>query len=185
MADQLTIARPYAQAIFNQAVADGRLEQWLVVLQGLALIVSDTKMKALFEDPEVSTDQINALIYDTLKQACSDAVIGLADKLKNTLSLLAEEKRLVLAPEVEILFHRLLADHQKRVELDVYSAVLMDEAQQAEMIKAMEKRFDSKVTITFHEDKTLIGGALVRSGNWVLDNSIRGKMARLEELLTQ
>lgn len=183
MANNYTIARPYAKSIFNQAVIDDRLEQWSLVLQGLAWVTESDQLEALYNDPKVTDTVLIELIYDTLKEGISDAVAGLSDKLKNFLSLLLEEKRLLIAKDINQLYHNLLADYKKTIEIEVFSATPLDEAQQKAFYVALEKRFASKVSIQFQEDSSLIGGALVRSGNWVLDGSIRGKVSRLDEIL--
>ena len=99
------------------------------------------------------------------------------------MSLLLEEKRLSSVNDINKLYHNLLAEYKKVIEVTVYSAMPLNEAQQATFYKSLEKRFASKVSIEFQEDPLLIGGALVRSGSWVLDGSIRGKVARLDEIL--
>lgn len=184
MAKHLTVARPYAKALFDQAVIDDRLEQWSVVLQGLTLVSTDSRMTVLYGDPKITNDVMKELVYDVLKDGAQDAVAGLSDKLKNFLSLLLEEKRLPISRDIDFLYHKLVADYKKIVEIDVVSAMPLDDAQQAAFYQSLEKRFASKVSIEFLEDKSLIGGALIRSGNWVLDGSIRGKIARLDEILT-
>ncbi|MCB1827974.1 MAG: F0F1 ATP synthase subunit delta [Coxiellaceae bacterium] len=184
MANHRTIARPYAVALFKQAKADDRLEQWSFVLQGLSLITTDPRMQALYGNPKVTNKVMIELVYDTLLDAAHDAATGLSDKLKNFLSLLMEEKRLSVSTDIDALYHQLLADYKNVVEIEVISAMTLSEAQQQAFYKAMEKRFASKVSIAFQEDESLIGGALVRSGNWVLDGSIRGKVSRLDDALT-
>jgi F-type H+-transporting ATPase subunit delta len=183
VANQLTVARPYAKALFDQAVTDDRLEQWSMVLQGLALITADSKMATMYGDPKVTDEVIKELVYDVLRDSAQDAVAGLSDKLKNFLSLLLEEKRLLIAKDINLLYHRLVSAYKKIIEIEIISAMPLDKAQQAAFYKSLEKRFASKVSLEFQQDKSLIGGAVIRSGNWVLDGSIRGKIARLDEIL--
>lgn len=184
MANHCSVARPYAKAVFQQAVIDDRLEQWLLVLQCLALMTVDPNVVVLYGSPKITDDVMKGLVYDALSDAVHNAVTGLSDKLKNFLSLLLEERRLSVAADISVLYHQLLAECKNIVEVDVVSAMSFNEAQQKAFYKALEKRFASKVSIAFQEDESLIGGALVRSGNWVLDGSIRAKVARLDEILT-
>lgn len=182
MANYTTIARPYAKAIFQQAVADDRLEQWSLVLRGLALITKEAQLVQLYGDPSVTSDVMVELIYDTLMAAAQDAVTGLSDKLKNFLSLLLEEKRLIAAADISTLYHKFVAEYKKVIEVEVVSAMTLSDEQRKAFHDSLEKRFASKVSIEFQQDESLIGGALVRSGNWVLDGSIRGKVSRLSEV---
>lgn len=183
MAHYYTAARPYAKAVFAQAVKDASLEQWSVVLQGLTCITTNSKIKSLHENPKITNDSVKSVVYDTLEESAKDAVSKISDKLKNFLSLLLEEKRLLISRDIDVLYHRLLANHQKLIEVEVVSAVSLNKEQQETFYKSLEKRFKSEVSIKFLEDESLVGGALVRSGNWVLDGSIRGKIARLDEVL--
>lgn len=183
MSHHYTVARPYAKAVFQQALADDCLEQWSVVLQGLSVITTDPSLEHLFDDPKVSDTVLMDLIYETLMAVARDATAGLSDKLKNFLSLLLEEKRLQITRDINTLFHQLLAAHKSVVEIEVVSCLELTEEQKQAFYTSLEKRFASKVSINFQQDDTLIGGALVRSGNWVLDGSIRGKIARLDEAL--
>lgn len=184
MAHHYTEARPYAKAVFQQAIADDCLEQWSLVLQRLSLITADSQINALYGDPNVTDSIMQELLYNGLLAAAHDAVMGLEDKLKNFLSLLLEKKRLPTARDISALYHQLLADYKSIVEVEVLSAMALSEEQQQSFYVALERRFASKVSITFKEDQSLIGGVLIRSGNWVLDGSIRDKVARLGEALT-
>jgi F-type H+-transporting ATPase subunit delta len=184
LANLETIARPYAKAAFSQAREDDCLAQWSAGLQSLALIAADPKMVMLYGNPKLTDVMLSDLIGEVLSEVAGDVVSSLGDKLKNFLMLLIEEKRMPALEEINVLFHQLMADYNRVVEAHVISAFALSKAQQKGFYGFLEKRLDSKVSIDFQEDRSLIGGALVRSGNWVLDGTIRGKLTRLDEVLT-
>ncbi len=178
-----TIARPYAKAVFNQAVNDERLEPWSVALQVLAQITSDFKLVSLISNPKITDEVIKTLIYQTLQESVQEIVMVLGKQLECFLSLLLEKKRLLTVADIYLLYCNLLSDYKKIMEVEVLVAMPLSEEQQQRFCKSLQKRFACKVSIRFRQDQSLIGGALVRSGNWVLDGSIRGKIACLGDVL--
>jgi F-type H+-transporting ATPase subunit delta len=183
MAKHFTIARPYAQAVFEQAQSGSQFEAWATALQVLALSVADDRVSRMLHDPKISDDALNKFFYQVLQSCVQAAAEALGEKLKNFLSILVYAKRLEILADIETLYHRLVAAHQNIVEAEVVSAFAMSDAQQKEFYAKLEKRFNSEVSIAFKEDKNLIGGVVLRSGNWVLDGSIRGKISKLSESL--
>ncbi len=183
MAKHYTIARPYARAIFEQAKSDDQLEEWLSVLQVLALTAKDERVARSWHDPKVGDATLNDLFCQVSESCVSEVTEKLGAKLKNLVALLVSERRLEVLTDIEALYHKRLAEHKNIVEAEVISAFAINEAQQKEFYRVLEKRFNSKVSIEFKEDRSLIGGVLLRSGNWVLDGSIRGKVSRLSEEL--
>lgn len=183
MAKHYTVARPYARSVFEQALSDDHLETWSSALRILARIAEDERIVRMWQDPKVDEAALNDVFYQ-VSESCLDGVTEkLGDKLKNLIALLVMGKRLEVLPDIEELYHRMLTKHQNIVEVEVISAFSMDDKQEERFRVALEKRFDSKVSVAFKEDKSLIGGALLRSGNWVLDGSVRAKISRLSEAL--
>lgn len=180
MANQYTTARPYAKAVFQQAKEDASLENWADVLQALSLVTSDHHVISLYENPNVTKKELNNLIYGTLQEIVSEPIKELGQKLENFLALLFSEKRLLITDDIYVIYSKYLTDYKKVIEIEVVSPFALGESQRSLFYQALERRFASKVSIHFFEDRSLIGGALVRSGNWVLDGSVRGKIARLE-----
>lgn len=183
MAKQLTIARPYAKAIFEVALADQQAVVWLQVLMGLALVVKDPQMVSVIHNPKFAREQLLELLLGIAKAMVPNLSAALLTQLNNTLALLVDAKRLEIIPDIAELFQRYYAKHQGVVELSVLSSHVLDEAQQQGIKVALEQRFNSKVSVDFSQDESLIGGLLIRRGNWVMDGSIRGKLTRLAETL--
>ena len=101
--------------------------------------------------------------------------------MDNLLALLFDNNRLVNLPQIYQQFALLEAEHKQCMNVEVISATQMDEHQRAALEKQLSQRFHTEVQATYHIDSSLMGGVVVRAGNWVMDGSIKGKIARLNE----
>jgi F-type H+-transporting ATPase subunit delta len=177
MADRLTIARPYAKAAFAQARADGRLASWSVALERAAAVVGDSRVRALFGSPKVTAGQLAELV--------SGIAGGELDQNgRNFIALLAEAKRLPFLPEIAQLFGELKDDVERVIDVHITSATTLGKTEEAQLIAALEKRFDRKVRVAADVDAGLIGGAVVRAGDLTIDGSVKARLARLARDLT-
>ena len=183
MAHNFTVARPYARAVFTAAIDAGQLHGWQKLLQALALIVQDDQLCRLIEDPTVSQHQLIELISCVVKDLLANELAAVNDSFANFIKLLATENRLSLLPDISTLYHAFLAEQESRIEVEVISAYPLEKQRKSDLQTALEKRFASKVSVDYSEDKSLIGGALIRTGNWIMDGTIRGKLQRLKYTL--
>lgn len=174
MSHQYTIARPYAKAAFAEAKSTGKLEEWAVFLQNAGMVVNDPDVKNLLASPTLSALRWTEFFSD----------ITSADmEMKNFLMLLAKNKRLEIVADIADLYQKMLADNQGIVAVEVVSCQDLDEAQKSKLYEGIQKRFSAKIEMKYSLDESLIGGAIIRSGNWVMDGSIKGKLARMRESL--
>jgi F-type H+-transporting ATPase subunit delta len=171
-----TLARPYAAAAFEYALAKNALPEWEGMLQSGALLVEDPGMAKLLNSPGVSASELGDLFCEVLAQV-------LTPEKTNFIRLLAVNKRLSLLPDIAALFASYRAEHEKNVTVDVISATSLSEPYQQQLIKRLSKRLQSNVTLRCQIDPTLIGGAILRAGDMVIDGSVRGKLNRLLESL--
>ena len=86
-------------------------------------------------------------------------------------------------PDVAELFAEFKAEYDKEIEVDVISATPLVAAQQESLVAALEKRFARKVKLNCSEDASVVGGLIIRSGDTVIDGTIRGKLSRLATTL--
>lgn len=176
MAESTTLARPYARAAFSVAKADGRLEPWAEALTAAAGVSQNEKMQALFGSPALTAAQKSA----TLEKLLGD----LADeKVSNFLKVLADNNRLPLLPEIRSLFIALKAHQEKSVEVHIRSAFPASDEVQAKLTDALAQKLERKVTLAIEVDKTLLGGAVIRAGDTVIDGSVRGRLAKLADTI--
>lgn len=172
MAELTTTARPYARAAFELARAEGQLDVWAQALSLLAAICSDNKIAGLINSPGLTA----AGKSDLLKNLCGDA---LGQKQQNFVSTLADNKRLSLLPEVNRLFLSFKAEFDKTIDVEVSTAFEMSPEWQAKLASALSSKLACQVSLTTHLDKSLLGGALIRAGDTVIDGSVKGRLAKL------
>lgn len=177
MADESIAARPYARAIFELATEGGAYDRWSNTLGFWSAVASDPDMRLRLAEPGVTAADKAALI----EQVSED----LDDDGRNLLRLLAENERLGSLPDIAEQFERLRGEAEGVVEAHVVSAYELDENQAERLKEALGSRLSRKVKLTTEVDKDLIGGAIVRAGDLVIDGSIRGRLAGLERSVTR
>lgn len=178
MAEKITIARPYAQAVFELARDQGKLAEWSRTLELLSLVVNDSRMEQLLGNPHVSSDQLVQLISDV----CGDKLDKHAVSL---LRLLAENRRLSLLPELSMHYEALRADAEKTVQAEVVSAFPLGDEQKAAIAASLKRRLGREVQLTCSTDESLIGGAVIRAGDLVIDGSVAAHVDRLASALSR
>ena len=177
MADRLTIARPYARAAFEEARAHGRLAPWSEALQAAALVVRDPRVASLLDDPRVTPQQLAQLVDDI-------AAAPLGEHGANFVRTLAANHRLGYLPEIAELFDTLKDDAEGVADVTVTSAGALDPAQRERITAALARRLKRKVRLHCETDPALIGGAILRSGDLVIDGSLRTRLNRIAYELT-
>lgn len=184
MASYITIARPYAKALFEYASQHAQVDAWLEALSILAITLSQPVIEPWLDSPLQSQQNIAELLLDVLKSVAPKRADELGVAANNFLALLAEAKRMVILPDISRAFHFMHAGQAGMVEADVVSATSLDEQQREQLRAKLEQRFGSKVELNFSEDSQLMGSMVITAGNWVMDGSIQSKIARLNEVLT-
>ena len=176
MAELTTLARPYAKAAFEHAQAHQQLASWSAML-GLAAAVSqdDTMRRVLLAPRLTSTEKATAFV-----EVCGDKFDAQA---RNFLSIVSENNRMELLPEIADMFELYKAEQEKSVDVDVTSAFALNDEQQDKLAKVLSARLGREVRLHAAEDASLIGGVVIRAGDLVIDGSVRGKLAKLAEAL--
>lgn len=178
------IARPYAKAAFSVAAAEEHFPLWSQALQHQAMIVRDPTVQAALKNPIVTQTQKAALLIDLLHVISGNGVARDYAQVENFLRLLTEQRRLLLLPEISDLFQQLVAEAEGYLQLTIVSAYLMSDVQQTRVKQRLEQQFSTQVFAEFLVDRALIGGLVIRSKQWVLDDSITGKLERLKSVLS-
>ena len=177
MQEKTTIARPYAQAVFETASEESKLNEWSEMLGLLDSIVSDAQMQAVLSNPKLDaaalTDFVLGVSGDSLNETGS-----------NLVKVLADARRLAILPEINNLFEQLKAEAEGVIEVTVTSAYELVADQQAAISEAMAKRLGRKVEITSDIDDSLIGGVVIRAGDSVIDASVKGRLKALATQMT-
>ncbi|HJS91015.1 MAG TPA: F0F1 ATP synthase subunit delta [Steroidobacteraceae bacterium] len=176
MADKSTIARPYAKAAFEQARDRKRLGPWSKALRTAAAVVADPRVGSLLGNPRVTPQELAALIIEAGPE--------LDEEGRNFVRTLADNRRLGVLPEISALFDELKSEAEGIVEVTVTSAAPLDEAERKKLAQALERRLGRQVHMQCATDPKLIGGAVLRAGDLVIDGSLRGRLERIAYELT-
>jgi F-type H+-transporting ATPase subunit delta len=177
MADKTTVARPYARAAFQEAKGDSRLAPWSQALRTGAAVIEDSRVQNLLGNPHVTPAQLAELVS-------SIAGEQLNEEGRNFVKTLAENRRLRFLPEISRMFDELKDAAEGVVDVTVTSAAPLDEQQQRVLADAMKKRLKRDVRLHAETDATLIGGAVLRAGDLVIDGSLRTRLEQIAYELT-
>ena len=176
MAELATIARPYAEALF-QVARKGDLNAWQTQLDALALVAGDAGLRQFAAHPKTASAQV----FDVMVEA---AKLPLLEPMRNFLRTVIENGRVDALPAVVAQFHLLAAQAQGVAAAKVESAYPMDAAQLAELVAVLEKRFARRLSAEVRVEPSLIGGVRVTVGDEVLDTSVRARLERMKTTLT-
>jgi F-type H+-transporting ATPase subunit delta len=177
MADKSTIARPYAKAAFEEARDHGRLGPWSAGLRTAAAVVSDPRVEALLGNPRVTAEELASLVAGI-------AGATLDEEGRNFVRTLADNHRLAVLPQIAARFDELKAEAEGVIDVTVTSAAPLEEAQRGKLATALERRLKRSVRMHCETDPALIGGAVLRAGDMVIDGSLRAKLERIAFELT-
>jgi len=176
MAEPSTIARPYAEAAFRLADAQGKLADWSAALANLAAVADDARVRAAISDPNLPAAKVAGLFISILAGE-------LSGETENFVRVLAENGRLEVLAEIRAQYEVLKNEREGVVEAEVTTAFDMDAAQIADLVSRLEKKTGRKVRARVSVDQSLIGGVRIAIGDQVIDGSARAQLAALENAL--
>lgn len=177
MADRATIARPYARAAFAHAREAKDLASWSKLLGAGAAAVADPRVERLLGHPHVTDEQLVELLAGVAGKAAGA-------QGENFLRTLADNRRLHLLPEIAAQFEILRAEIEGVIDVEVIAAHEIAAPQEKRLTAALKQRLGRDVRLHTRIDGSLIGGAIVRAGDLVIDGSLKGRLARLGSALT-
>ena len=176
MAEKSTIALPYALAAFGLAKENNDLAKWSEMLGFAAIAVTDDAMQIYVNNPKIDQETLSRLMVEV----CGDQLNNLG---KNFIKVLVANKRLNVLPEIVVSYNQFRADAEKTVEAEVVSAFPLTDAQESSLVDGLKKRLGREVNLVSKVDENLLGGAIVRAGDLVIDGSVSGQLSKLETTL--
>ena len=181
MAEPVTIARPYAEAVFKLACERGTLSAWSGALANIDGVVADARVQACIRDPKVSAQQLEGLVLGVLSVVMSDKLSGDA---RNFVQVLVQNNRLDLTPLIRSHYEALKREKEGVLEAKIISALPMSDEQVKQLVAQLEKKYQRKVTAQVETDASLIGGVKIVVGDKVIDATVRGKLDAMAAALT-
>lgn len=176
MAEKLTLAKPYALAAFDYANSVNKLLDWQEMFEQASLIIQSN-------EPNVEKTISNPRITKKDKYDFFKSFNAFNEEFMNLIKQLIENGRLALIPEILVLFKKYKAQSEKKLEINIISAYEVNDLQQKNLENGLEKYFNKKVSLAINVDKSLIGGVLIRNGDFVIDRSVKGQLERMTETL--
>jgi F-type H+-transporting ATPase subunit delta len=176
MAEAITIARPYANAVFNIANDKVELKAWSELLAVFAQFVEDGEIAQMIASPSVTDEQVIDLMANVTGETVND-------EARHLLMLLAENNRLSLLGDIAVIYEGLRAEAEQVMTADVSAAKPLTEEQEANISAALKKRTGRDVTLNVEVDESLLGGAVIRAGDLIIDGSALGKLNRLANVI--
>ncbi len=176
MSELTTTARPYARAIFEMANDAGNLADWSETLAFMGAVVSNDDVRTLLNNPSMT----GAVAADAVIELCGDK---LDDKGQNLVKQLAEYDRLEALPEISALYEVMKDEAEDVVEAVVTSAQELTDDEKEAISEALKKRLGCDVKITTKIDESIMGGAIIRAGDLVIDGSIQGRLKNITHAL--
>lgn len=183
MADNHTLARPYAQAMFDLAREDDALARWSESLDIAGQLTADGQVATYLGNPGISNEQRLEFLTGLFGQAEAGLLDGSDKKGRNFLKLLIENGRVAVLPEIAERFEALRAEVENTVDVVVTSATELGEGQRQAIVAALAKKLGREVRLETRVDKNLIGGAVIRAGDVVIDGSLRARLDGLTNAL--
>lgn len=178
MAELTTIARPYAEAIFKHAGENSRFPAWSDALQLMVVIASDQAMSEVISGAQFTKAQVAELFIEVTGDNLDKEAI-------NLIKLLSENRRLALIPEIAAQYEVKRAEAEGSIDAEMISAFAVSEAQRHKVAESLKTRLGREINLSVTIDESLMGGAIIRAGDMVIDGSVRGKLDKLASTVNQ
>lgn len=176
MASNASTARPYAKALFELAQEDKNASAWAAALSKLALIAEDEQFSALVNDPKVSQASLLNLLTELLGKE-------LPKGGENFLELLLKNRRTEALTDISAQFAEMVARAEASINAEVITALALSAEQLKSVATALEARLGLKVVLEETVDAALLGGAIIKAGDMVIDGSAKGRLEKLTTAL--
>ncbi|GAA5093372.1 F0F1 ATP synthase subunit delta [Wohlfahrtiimonas larvae] len=182
MTDYITVARPYAKAVFLIAKEENTISGWSNLLAVLDEISADVEASDFISRPDFSlqekTQFLQTAVATLLKRK-------LTNQEANFLSVILSAKRYEVFPSIRQAYDEMVLSDESIIEVDLVSAFEVKESENEMFVKALEKHFQKSIKLNVSVDPNLIGGAVIKAGDWVMDGSVKGRLEQMTSFLVQ
>jgi F-type H+-transporting ATPase subunit delta len=167
------IAIPYAKAAFEYAEQNKKLTTWSKALQALAEMLVEPAVRTLWKNPKTDKVVLEEALLDEIKKTFAD------EGLENFIHVLMQNKRLLMLPDIFQKFEKYRERHEKTVPVQLISVDPISPEQQEKLATALKIRLQRQVVLQFEQDPSLLGGAIIRVGDLVIDGSVQNTLSRM------
>ena len=161
-----TIARPYAQAIYDHS------KGWEKDLGQLELALETPEVQKLIDSPKLAYKEKTEVFLSLFEGQ-------IESKTNNFIKVLGESKRISLLPHISKEYRKLLSGTKGSSEVLITSAFDLTDEQLKKVTDSLKGRYGDSLTVEQVIDKSLIGGFSIKCGDEVTDYSVKGKLEKL------
>ena len=179
----VTVARPYARAVFDHAMHESQGDAWAGVLGVLKEVVQNKVLKTMIQDPSIKDDTLCERLLALCVSVDETSATALGKDLEHFLTLLIQQNRVLALVDIANIYQQLLLKKAGVLPVEVSAAFLLTPTQKTFITTALEKKFKSQVLVSFVQDNNLIAGIIVRTEGVVIDGSVKGQLDRLVKQL--
>jgi len=173
------IGSRYAEALFQVGEENNNTDKLYEELKEVvSIIVSNKELSGVIKSPLVGKEDKKNLIENIFKGQISL-------EISNFLKIVIDKDRVVALQEVEKSFKALLNEKNNILEGTVISAVTMEESELNKLQDKLSNKYNKKVTLKNIVDETILGGVLVRLGNEEIDGTVKTRLSKIKEQLSQ
>lgn len=178
--NQRSIIKKYAQGLARAITSEEEFEVCRQQLQALVeLMASEEKINFALTSPFMPTSQKIKIMAELMEKLNFD------HRVNNLLKLLTENERMALLPELVRDLPEIWAEEKGIATFEVTSVVELTEEEKSRLKETLEKMEKKPVRLIFRLNPEIIGGLLVRKGNVYYDVSIKGRLLKLREIISQ
>ncbi len=187
MADNNTVARPYAEAVFEVARENNALDELSASLHAAAELLADGQVVTFLGQPSLTDEQRLEFLQGLFANAVGEGSVfaGGSQHGTNFLKLLLENGRVVALPEISAQFEALKAKVENSIDAVITAAAPLSDAQEKAIASSLSEKLGRDVRVSTQIDENLIGGAVIRAGDVVIDGSLRARLEGLANALTK
>jgi len=176
MAEAVTLARPYAEAVFRLAADGGTLAPWSDTLAAMAAVAGHPEVSEYIGNPGLTAEQLYGLFVSLLGREIDR-------EAQSLVRVLIANDRLALLPQIYEMFEQLKHESEGVLDANISTAFALNEVQLKDLVAGLEAKFKSKINAQVNIDEDLIGGVKVVIGDEVIDGSVRGRLAAMAAAL--
>ncbi len=185
MASFLTVARPYAKALFAKACEQNVVANMLAVLSVCDVAVKSKAISNQLNNPEITDHTWMDLFNDVLSKTVQADFDACKKITGSFLKIIFAEQRLVILSDVYVLFDQYMQEKNKTADVKIISALALSNAQQIKLADALAKKLNKTIKVTYHEDQSILGGMIIEASDWIMDGSVKSKLKTLEQNLNE
>jgi F-type H+-transporting ATPase subunit delta len=168
------IARRYAEAAFQLALEQQAMERWLSDVRTIAEYFGNRQLAFILGEPNIAETRKEQVVRDLLAGKLQHDALGLA-------LLLVERDLVGIAPQVANEFERSYNNYLGQAHAQITTAVPLDDETRERVRRDLQEITGKRIILHENVDSKILGGAVARVGDTLIDGSVRRRLALLRQ----